>query len=58
MTEFDGWEQSVTVQTVDPDALTVNSPAGSQPAAKVTVLIKRNGREVCTVEWYAFDATP
>lgn len=58
MNEFDGWEQSVTVQTVDPDALTVNAPAGSQPAAKVTVLIKRNGREICRIEWFTFDATP
>jgi hypothetical protein len=57
MNEFDGWEQSVTVQTVDPDALTVNAPAGSQPAAKVRVVVKRNGRQVCRVEWFTFDAT-
>ena len=58
MNEFSGWEQSVTVQTVDPDALTVNAPNGSQPAVKVSVVVSRSGKHVCTVEWYSFDATP
>lgn len=52
---YSGWEQRVTVQSVDPDLLTATVPNGSTPAARITVTIRRHGQHVCDVSWLAFD---
>ena len=52
------WQQSVTVQTVDPNRLSLAVPNGTQPAVRITVNISHKGANVYTMSWYAFDATP
>jgi type II secretory pathway pseudopilin PulG len=49
------WEQRVTVQSVDPDRITVAVPNGTSPAARITVTINRNGQRVCDISWTTFD---
>jgi prepilin-type N-terminal cleavage/methylation domain-containing protein len=58
LSDYTNWQQSITVQSVDPDLLTSNAPNGSTPAARVTVTIEHNGQYVCDLSWLAFDTSP
>jgi type II secretory pathway pseudopilin PulG len=51
------WSQTVTVQTVSPDWLTLDVTRGTEPAARVTVIVQHHGHEVCRLSWYAFEAS-
>lgn len=51
-----GWEQRITVRSVDPDRLTLVVPSGSTPASRVTVEIWHRGRKVYAASWHVFDA--
>jgi hypothetical protein len=55
ITTMPGWEQRITVQCVDEDRLTLNVPNGTSPAAVVTCKAYHNGKEVCSMQWMAFD---
>lgn len=55
LNDFAAWEQRVTVQSVDPDRITVAVPNGTSPAARITVTINRNGQRVCDISWTTFD---
>jgi type II secretory pathway pseudopilin PulG len=54
--EFGTWQQSIVVETVDPDMLTLAVPKGTQPANRVTVTVSHNGRTVYSMSWFVFDA--
>lgn len=58
LSDYTGWQQMITVRSVDPNLLTSLVPNGSSPATRVTVTIRRNGRTVCTSRWLMFDAMP
>ena len=49
--ELSGWSQTITLEWVDPNALTtVVSPGGSD-CIRVTVSIQREGRQVQSTQW-------
>lgn len=52
LTEMTGWTQTVTVQNVDPNRLTLTVPNGTSAAARVTVVVSRNGERVCDMTWF------
>jgi hypothetical protein len=55
---YANWQQTVKVETVDPNRLTLVVPHGSQPALRVTVSISHNGKAITDVSWVVFDAIP
>ena len=52
------WSQSIRVQTVDPNLLTSTVPNGTTAAVRVTVTVSRNGKQITSYSWVAFDAVP
>ena len=51
---FDGWQQAVTVQKVDPNYLTLElAQSTDSPMARVTVSVSRDGEEICSIDWLA-----
>jgi type II secretory pathway pseudopilin PulG len=54
ITSLTNWQQSVTVQPVNPDSLTQNVVDPDPDAVRVTVDVSHNGNEVCQVSWYSF----
>ncbi|HLL89424.1 MAG TPA: prepilin-type N-terminal cleavage/methylation domain-containing protein [Tepidisphaeraceae bacterium] len=60
MTDYAGWQQKVTVQTVDPSNISSATvlPNGTLGGVRVTVDVLRHNRHVCTQSWYVFDGTP
>ena len=56
LTEFSAWKQTVSVQVVDPNLLTLNLSNGiaSPDALRMTVSVSHLDREVCTLSWYIF----
>jgi hypothetical protein len=58
LTPYGTWQQRVTVETVDPNRLTLVVPNGSQPSIKVTVTVSHNGKDITDVSWLMFDAVP
>jgi prepilin-type N-terminal cleavage/methylation domain-containing protein len=58
LTDFANWTQTVDVQPVDPDKLTLDVAADPPDAVRITVTASHNGRIVCSTSWYAFDGTP
>jgi hypothetical protein len=58
MTNYPGWKQKVTVQTVDPDNVRLATTNGSQPAIRLTVTAELNGVDVCSISWFVFDGSP
>jgi type II secretory pathway pseudopilin PulG len=56
LTDYTGWQQSIVVETVDPDLLTATVPKGSQPANRVTVTVSHRGKVLYTMVWFMFDA--
>lgn len=59
LSDYANWQQTVTVQSVNPDRLTTpvipNSP--DVPATRVTVTVTHNNHFVCDLSWYTFDAS-
>lgn len=58
LTAYANWQQTIHVQTVDPNRLTLNVPNGSQPALRITVSMSHNGKAITEVSWVVFDAIP
>jgi hypothetical protein len=52
------WSQTIRVQTVDPNLLTSTVPNGTTAAVRVTVNVSRNGKQITSYSWVAFDAAP
>lgn len=52
------WSQTIRVQTVDPNLLTSTVPNGTTAAVRVTVTVSRNGKQITSYSWVAFDAAP
>ena len=55
---FANWSQTVTVQSVDKDRLTLVVPHGSllpedRPMSLVTVTVGQHGKTVCQISWLA-----
>ena len=55
---FNNWTQSVVVQPVDPDDLTVNIANPNPHALRVTARVANNGTYVCEMSWYRFKPMP
>src|SRR5262249_18358511 len=55
---FDEWSQVIAVKSVDPDHVenTVTTP--SPTCRCITVVVLRNGTQVCASSWYAFKPAP
>jgi hypothetical protein len=58
LSDFSDWSQTVDVQPVDPDRLTLDVSTDTPLALRVTVTVSRHGQAVCSTSWYAFDGTP
>jgi prepilin-type N-terminal cleavage/methylation domain-containing protein len=58
LSDMDGWTQTVVVQPVDPDWLTVQISDPDPSALRVTATVARYGSNVCSVSWYAFEPPP
>ena len=55
---FDGWTQTVDVQSVDRDRITLDIVDPNPQAVRVTVSITHNGQQVCNLIWYRFRPVP
>src|SRR5688572_5161966 len=54
LTDMTGWQQTVDMKYVNPNAITVDVPDGQEePLARITVNIVRNGRLVFSNSWIA-----
>jgi type II secretory pathway pseudopilin PulG len=58
MNDLPHWRQTITVQAVDPNKLTLNITDPSPSAVRVSVAVSHNGQPVTTLSWYTFAATP
>lgn len=58
MTDLAHWRQTITVQPVDPNNLTLNITDPTPSAVRVSVAVSHNGQPVITLSWYTFTATP
>lgn len=56
LTSMAGWSQQITVTSVTPDRLTLQAPRGSTACNQVTVVVLRDGKQVCTLSWMVFKA--
>ena len=56
--DFGAWKQTLTIQPVDPDRVTLDISDPSPKAVRIKVCIDHNGERLCDVSWYAFDGTP
>jgi prepilin-type N-terminal cleavage/methylation domain-containing protein len=54
ITKLAGWKQTIKVQPVSPDKLTQELASTEPDAARVTVVVSRNGRRVCEMSWLRF----
>lgn len=57
LTDHSGWQQTITVHSIDPDRLTLDVTDGSSPASRVTVVITHNGVFICELSWIVLDAS-
>ena len=57
LSNYSGWAQQVTVETVDPALLTGAVPKGSAPGNRVIVNVTHNGKNICSMSWMTFDTT-
>jgi Tfp pilus assembly protein PilV len=58
LTGFDGWAQTISVSSVNPDQLTTTISDPDPDAVRITVTTLRNGSTVANIHWYAFNGTP
>lgn len=58
LSDFPEWTQAVTVRSVSPDRLTLNTIDASPTAVRVTVSVSRNGQHVTDLSWYRFRPGP
>jgi prepilin-type N-terminal cleavage/methylation domain-containing protein len=56
--DFGNWTQTIDVQAVEPDRLTLNVVDPTPDAVRVTVRVTANGENVCELSWYRFRPTP
>jgi hypothetical protein len=57
LTDHTGWQQSITVRSVDQNRLTLDVTNGTTPASRVTVVITHNGVFICELSWIVLDAS-
>jgi hypothetical protein len=55
---FSNWRQTIRVQPVDPDRVTLDIADASPSALRITVSIDHNSQRACDVSWYTFDGSP
>lgn len=55
---FDGWQQTVQVQPVDPADLLTNVSVAAPSAVRVSVHAVRSGHQKATLSWYQFRMVP
>jgi len=55
ITSLDGWKQTITVDNLDPDRLTLVVPKGTSRAYRLTVSVSRNGQGVLDQSWVVFN---
>jgi type II secretory pathway pseudopilin PulG len=53
-----GWQQKITVQSVNPDNIQQNIADPTPDAVRVGVVINHNNQKVCDLSWYVFDGRP
>jgi len=58
LTNLADWSQSITVESVDPNRITLTVPKGSTRAQRITVNVLHNGQIVFTENWLTFDTNP
>ena len=58
LSSLTGWQQQVTVQSVNPDNIKQNIVDATPAAVRVTVVVNHNSKKVCDLSWYVFDGTP
>lgn len=51
LADMEKWTQQITVETVDPDAMKVTIPDGTEPTVRVTVIIRKDGKIICRAGW-------
>jgi Tfp pilus assembly protein PilV len=56
MSNLAGWQQSIKVQSVNPDNLTQNITDSDPSAVRVTVSVTHNGEKAAELSWYTFRA--
>ena len=56
MTELTTWKQTIAVQPVSPDNLTLNIVDPNPTAVRVTVSVSHDTHAVCDMSWYTFKA--
>lgn len=56
--DYSGWEQALTVSSVNADRLTQTEVNSSPKAVRVTVAVSHNNAKVCEVSWFVFDGKP
>jgi hypothetical protein len=54
ITGFDDWTQTVEVQPVDPDRVTLDVADADPDCLRLTVSVTRGGDTVCRVSWFCF----
>jgi Tfp pilus assembly protein PilV len=57
MAGFDDWQQTLQVQTVDPNSLISTSGSSTPSAVRVTAYAIHNNEKVQSLTWYRFAAT-
>jgi hypothetical protein len=55
---FEDWSQTVAVQSVSPDKVTLNIVDSDPDAVRVTVTALQRGQRVADVQWYRFRPMP
>ena len=53
-----GWQQKLTVQSVNPSNIQQNIVDPTPAAVRVGVVVNHNNQRVCDLSWYVFDGTP
>jgi prepilin-type N-terminal cleavage/methylation domain-containing protein len=58
ISSLSGWQQKITVQSVNPDNIQQDILDATPDAVRVTVVVNHNSQKVCDLTWYVFDGTP
>ena|SRR5437773_11918733 len=58
VTTLNGWQQKITVKSVNPDNIQQDIVDTTPAAVRVSVLVNHNNQKVCDLSWYVFDGRP
>lgn len=53
-----GWQQKITVQSVNPDNICQDIVDSTPAVVRVSVVVNHNNQKVCDLGWYVFDGRP